>query len=213
MPATATPGSTITNTGTVTSDNANTTPETSAATATGTVGAAADVSVVKTLLSGTPVAGGTATWQLVVQNAWPLQAANVVLTDAAPSGVTFESTSPSPACTITAGDLSCALGAIFSGAAVTATVTGLLAADYGASSVSNTAGVATDTADPDLKNNSSSVESSTVTSANLALTKSATSGSFVAGNAATWTVQVSNAGPSTASGATSPTCCPQASVG
>ena len=198
VPASATVGSVVTNTATVTSDNLNTTPETSTATASGPVTASADVSVVKTLLSGNPVAGGAVTWQLVVQNAGPSQAANVVLDDTAPTGVTFTSTTPSASCTISGNALHCGFGVLSANTSVTATVTGTLSADYAASTVTNAATVGSDTPDPDTSNNSSSATADTTTSANLSLTKMATSSPFVAGSAAGWTLTVSNAGPSTA---------------
>ena len=201
VPPTAAVGSTITNTAAVTSANVNTTPETSTATAGGPVTASADLSVVKTLLSGTPVAGGSATWQLVVSNAGPSQAANVVLDDTAPTGVTFTSTTPSTACAIAAGAVHCGFGALSGGATVTATVTGSLAADYTGATVTNSATVNSDTADPDSSNNTSTNTSDATESADLSLTKVATSSPFVAGTRASWTITVNNAGPSVAANA------------
>ncbi len=198
VPPSATVGDTVTNTATVTSDNLNTTPDASTATAAGPVTASADVSVVKTLLSGNPVAGGAATWQLVVHNAGPSQATNVVLDDNAPTGVTFTATTPSASCAIAANALHCGLGVLSANTSVTATVIGTLSADYSASTVTNAATAGSDTSDPDTSNNSSSATADTTTSADLSLTKVATSSPFVAGSAAGWTVTVSNAGPSTA---------------
>ena len=198
VPASAAVGSVVTNTATITSDNLNTTPETSTATASGPVTASADVSVVKTLLSGNPVAGGTATWQMVVQNAGPSQAANVVLDDAAPTGVTFTSATPSASCTITGNALHCGFGVLSANTSVTATVTGTLSADYSDPQVTNSATAGSDTPDPDTSNNSSSATADTTTSADLSVTKVATSSPFVAGNPAGWTLTVTNAGLSTA---------------
>ena len=201
VPPSAAVGDTVTNTATVTSQNLNTTPDASTATATAPVTASADVSVVKTLLSGNPVAGGAATWQLVVHNAGPSQAANVVLDDTAPAGVTFTATTPSASCAIASNALHCGFGVLAANTSVTATVTGTLAADYTADTVTNAATAGSDTFDPDTSNNSSSATADTTTSADLSLAKVATSSPFVAGNAAGWTVTVSNAGPSTAANA------------
>ena len=58
--------------------------------------ASADISVAKTLLSGNPVAGGSATWQIVVRDSGPSDAADVVIDDTAPTGVSFTGSVDNP---------------------------------------------------------------------------------------------------------------------
>ena len=201
VPSGAVAGSIISNTATVRSDSFDNDPGTATATVSAPVTTAADLSAVKAVLSGSPVAGGQVRWQVVVGNAGPSDAAAVVLDDAPPAGVTFTASSTGTGtCTIGGAGLHCELGTLPAGGSVTVTVDGALAPDFAAATVTNAATVGSSTPDPDPTNNTGSVTSSTTTSADLAISKTATAALFTAGTPAGWTVTVTNAGPSTAAG-------------
>jgi len=200
VPSSALVGSIVTNTATVRSDSFDNNPATATATATGPVTASADITAVKSVLSGSPVAGGQVRWQIQVGNAGPSDAAAVVLDDTPPAGVTLiASSTGTGTCTLPGGALHCALGILPVGGSVTVTVDGTLAADF-AGTVTNTATAGSATPDPNPANNTGSSSSSTTTSANLSVTKTASTPSFTAGQNAGWTITVANAGPSIAQG-------------
>jgi len=202
LPSSATPPATITNAASVRSDSFDNNPATASATVTGPVTTSADISAVKSVVSGSPVAGGQVRWQVLVGNTGPSDAAAVVLDDTPPVGVTFTATSTGTGtCAITGGALHCDLGTLPAGGSVAVTVDGTLSAGFSAPTVTNTATAGSSTPDPNPANNSGSSTSSTITSANLAVSKVATTPSFTAGQAAGWTITVSNAGPSDAQGA------------
>ncbi len=196
--ADTTPGTSLTNTATTASENLNSTPASATATATATIAASADLSLTKTLVTGAPVAGGAATWQLVVANAGPSDAQNVAVDDTAPAGVTFTAVTPVIGCTATAAAVHCDLNTVPSGGTVTVSVTGTLDAGYDAGSVSNSASVTSSTPDPDPDNNTATTKDNVGTTADLGLTATADSSPFTAGATVSWTLSVANAGPSTA---------------
>ena len=201
VPPDAAVGSLISNTATTESDSFDSKPDTATATATGPVTASADVSVTKTLLSGSPVAGGQVRWQIATHNDGPSTARAVVVDDAAPPGVTFTAIAApaGAACDPVPGTgAHCALGAIAPGDTAVVTVTARLAADYDLPEVTNSATATSSTPDPLPGNNSGSSTSNTVTSADLSLTKTAAPATLVAGQPVTWTLVVTNDGPSTA---------------
>ncbi|OLF15956.1 hypothetical protein BU204_18790 [Actinophytocola xanthii] len=192
-------GSTLTNTVTATAAVADVNPSDNVATTTAPVATVADVSVLTRLSSGPPVAGGRATWQVVVHNGGPSAAAGVVVDDRAPAGVRFDRVETTlGSCTSSATAVRCTVGALAANESATMTVSGVLAADYVGTRVTNTASVTATTTDPDPSNNSSSADSDTTSSAELALTMAATPDPVVPGRAATWTMTVDNAGPSAA---------------
>ncbi|MBM7775601.1 putative repeat protein (TIGR01451 family) [Actinokineospora baliensis] len=201
--ASATPaGSTLSNTVTATSAVPDPRPADSSATASGTVGAVADVSVVQVLTSGAPVAGGKLTWQAVVRNDGPSSAYGVATTDPAPAGVTYSAVSSTlGTCSINAGGTaSCAIGTLASGATATVTLTGSLAPDFTGTSVTNTVTVGSTSSDPDPSDNASSAVSDTTSSADLGLAVTAQPEPVVPGQQVSWTFTVTNRGPSTARG-------------
>ncbi|ACU36421.1 conserved repeat domain protein [Actinosynnema mirum DSM 43827] len=206
---------TVTVTGTLAADSTATTLDTAAgitsptndpdnsnstATATSQVTPSGDLSVAASVTSGVPVAGAPIEIVVDVTSRGPSDARNVVLTDALPASITdATATTPQGTCVITGRDLRCELGDIPAGAGVvTVTVRGTLALDAG-DSVSTTATVTSDTPDPDTGDNSSTVTSSATTSSNLSVTASAP-GDAVAGRPLSYTVTITNAGPSVATG-------------
>ncbi len=114
----------------------------------------ADLSVVKTASNDTVLPGDTITYTIVVSNSGPADAANVVLTDTLPAGVTFVSASSS--CAEVGGIVSCDLGVIVTGNSVTAII--VVTAPTQTGILTNTVIVTSNVPDPDLINNTTSVD-------------------------------------------------------
>jgi uncharacterized repeat protein (TIGR01451 family) len=157
----------------------------------------ADLVVVKTG-PATVNPGGTITYTLTVQNQGPSDAANVVLADTTPSGLTFVGNSGD--CT---SAYPCTFATIAAGAVVTIDSTYSVPANYaGANPIVNTASATSSTPDPDPSDNSSSVETGVGSgTADLSIVKSGPA-SIAAGGSITYTLAITNLGPSPANGAT-----------
>lgn len=197
VPAATPAGQIVANTATAGSAAVDPTP--TSATATGPVVTSADLAVTKSLLSGTPIAGGIVRWQVIIANLGPSNASAVTLTDAAPSGVTFTTaTTTVGGCTPTPAQIDCAIGGLLAGATAAVTIVGTLDPAYAGSTLGNTATAASTTPDLDPSNNSNTITTAITSRADLSVTKTATATNFVAGEGASWIVMVNNAGPSTA---------------
>ncbi|KQX05372.1 hypothetical protein ASC59_14605 [Leifsonia sp. Root1293] len=170
----------------------------------------ADLAVVKTLLSDPLVAGGTFSYQLEVSNVRSATAASdasdVVVTDDLPPGLTATSASPSQgSCSVSATQVTCDLGVVPGQVAaepsppVTVTVSGTVDSQL-SGSVGNNADVESSTPDPDDSNNEVLVTSTVEARADLSITKAADTDPLVAGGSAAYTVTITNAGPSNATG-------------
>ena len=108
------------------------------------------------------LAGELLTYTLTAHNAGPQDATAVSLTDTLPSGVTFDSATPSQgSCSQAAGTVTCALGTIADQASATVQV---LVRPAAAGIISNQAGVSSALADPSSADNSATAQS-TVTAA------------------------------------------------
>lgn len=164
--------------------------------------AISDVQVTKTG-SPSPVNVGTAlTYTITVTNAGPNDAPDAVVTDTIPPTTTLQSaTASAGSCTGTA-TVTCALGLVpVSG---TATVT-IVVIPFAPGPIPNEAMVSTSAMDPDLSNNTSRFDTTAVSppsGADLSLIKRATPTEVAVGEQLTYTVQVTNAGPSMATGVT-----------
>jgi len=156
----------------------------------------ADLVVVKTG-PATVNPGGTITYMVTVQNQGPSDAANVVVADTTPPGLTFVGN---------AGDCTsaypCAFATIAAGALVTIDSTYDVPDDYaGADPIVNTASATSDTPDPDPSNNSSTAQTGVgAGTADLSILKSGPA-SVAAGGSITYTLAITNLGPGPANGA------------
>jgi uncharacterized repeat protein (TIGR01451 family) len=156
----------------------------------------ADVSVTKTDGTDPVLAGSMLTYTLVVSNAGPANAANVVTTDTLPTGVTFGSANPTQT-GVSGSVVNWSLGTV--NANTTRTIVVTVTVNAGTSGViTNTAVVTTTTPDPNPTNNTSTVTTTVTQSADLIITKSVTPTTVAAGGTLTYTLVVSNAGPSNA---------------
>ena len=156
----------------------------------------AELSISKRATPTVLVPGDTVRYTIDVSNAGPSDARDVVVSDDLPSALTPVSVSS------TIGDCSagfpCSLGTVAAGAVETVTVTMFVPSDLADASVSNTANVASATADTDPADDSATTTNAVVGEASLSVVKRAPSGDLVPGRPVTYTIEVSNAGPSDA---------------
>jgi uncharacterized repeat protein (TIGR01451 family) len=192
------PAPTLVNTsGIVSAPIADPFPANDGATDVDTVISSADLSITKTDAPDPVVAGTPLTYTLHVANAGPSAAIGVTVTDTLPGGVTFGAATPSQGtCTLAGGTLTCALGTIAPGATATVTVTVTPTAP---GTISNTAVVTSSTPDP-ASGNDADTEPTTVLPApfDLSIAKTDSADPVLPGDAFTYTIAVTNAGPADA---------------
>jgi uncharacterized repeat protein (TIGR01451 family) len=157
----------------------------------------ADLEIEKTA-TGAFVAGQDGTFTITVTNNGPTQATGVTVTDTIPAGATFVSATPSQGSCNAASPVTCALGTIDNGDSATIALVVRPASD---GPLSNTADVAATTPDPNPANDSSTAIAQVAGSANLSIVKTA-AGPFFAGMSGTFTITVTNGGPTAAAGVT-----------
>lgn len=169
-----------------------------------------DVSIVKSVLSTSPVAGQDSTYRLTVANSATSQTAtNVVVTDTLPAGVTLASVTvngvDATATTTVTGDVGTGLILTLPASTLTAGQTQVIDVTVsvpanGSGAFNNVATVTSDGVDTDPTNNDSNVDLNPARIANLLLEKTASETSVVVGESYTYTLTVTNNGPSTATG-------------
>lgn len=191
----------ITNTATIASAVADTNTANNTASAVTTINPVSDLSLTKND-GADPVAAGTnVTYTLTVSNAGPSIAPSVTVTDSLPAGVAFVGASGSgwsitqASGLITATRSNAAVGALPS---IIITVT----APAEATALTNTAGVSTTALDPNVANDFDTETTTVTASANLAITKVDTPDPVDAAGTLTYTIRVTNTGPSTATNIT-----------
>lgn len=128
---TASSGSLV-NTANATSTTTDPNPANNTSTVTTGVANTADVSITKSVDKTTPNSGDTIVYTLTAKNNGPASAANVVVTDVLPAGVTYVS-STGTNCTQSAGTVTCNVGTLASGATSTVTITAKVDAVSGGS--------------------------------------------------------------------------------
>ena len=161
----------------------------------------ADLVVTKGDSSDPALVGAALTYNVIVTNNGPRSAASVVLTDTIPSNVTFSTSTPSQgSCTEASGVVTCDLGTVSNGGIVDVaiTVTPLLSAV--GTTISDTASVTSTTADPTAGNNDASEPTAVVAASDLSVTKTDSSDPVMVDDPLTYTVTVTNNGPSQATG-------------
>ena len=145
------------------------------------------------------LAGQRVTYTLAVQNSGPSAATGVSLTDNLPTGVMLDSATPTQgSCSELAGTVTCALGALASGASASVEIE---VTPQNAGTIANQASVTSDLNDPDPDDNAATVETTVDPVADLSLTKTGTPDPVLAGELLTYTLSVQNSGPSSAGGA------------
>ncbi len=188
----------ISNTASVVSDAGDPDSGNDSATDTTPVAApVADLAIAKDDGGASVTPGENATWQVSVQNLGPSDATNVVIAETPPPGTSFVSaTAPC------SGGFPCTVPTLAVGDTLVFDVTFEVPADFaGPGTIANTVDVASDTGDPDGANNSASDDASiTAPSADLAVSKVVDEANPVVGSNIVFTIDVTNNGPSDATG-------------
>jgi large repetitive protein len=193
-------GTVLTNTAMATSSTAETNPNNNSSTAMTTVSAQADVSIAKSAPL-TAVAGNNITYGITVANAGPSNASSVSWTDILPANTTFvsamQTTGPTFSCT-TGSTVSCSIAMLAAGAGATFNIVVQVSPSTPpASTIDNTATVASSTTDTNGNNNTSTASTTISAQADVSITKTAPTAAG-AGTNLTYTISVANGGPSNA---------------
>ncbi len=173
-------------------------PSNDTATAPVSVGPRAELTLTKTA-PATVAAGGDVTWTLSVANAGPDDAHAVTITDTLPAGVTFSS-ADSP-CTHAAGVVTCPVGTLAVGAAVTLHITANAPAALADRDLVNQATVTETEGDANPADNTAGATTRVGPLADVKVVKQGPP-SAPAASTITWTVIATNAGPSVATNVT-----------
>ncbi|HYK05487.1 MAG TPA: IPTL-CTERM sorting domain-containing protein [Thermoanaerobaculia bacterium] len=168
----------------------------------------ADVSIVKNTASATAPAGSTFSYTIAVTNSGPNTATNVVMTDVLPAQLLFESIAIPTGFTCTTpavgtnGTITCTAATLANAVTRTFTLNVRVASGSTSGNVTNSAGVASSSADPDGGDTSDPAPPVTLApaSADLSITKTTSSPTAPTGGTLTYTITVTNAGPSAATG-------------
>jgi uncharacterized repeat protein (TIGR01451 family) len=202
-------GATLSNTASATTSTTDPNPLNNSSTFTTIVTGSADVSIVKTAAAAAPT-GSSLTYNINVTNNGPSDAASVTMTDTLPPNTTFVSesqpTGPAFICTNPpvggTGTVSCSIATLTAGTSATFSIVVQIAVAAPLGPSSNTA-VVTSSSDPNPANNSSTAITAIVlATADLSITKTPAPGAYGTGLPLTYTIVVSNGGPSTATAVT-----------
>jgi uncharacterized repeat protein (TIGR01451 family) len=164
-----------------------------------TITPTADLSLSKTASPTPGVPGTDQTFTLKARNAGPDPATDVKVSDPLPAGVSY--TSGDSGCTFAGGTVTCTAASLAAGASQTFTIVTRLDNSLTVGVV-NTATVTSATVDPDPNNNSATANAPLGPVADLAITKTASTPTLVAGGQVTYTLTVQDKGPSDAAGVT-----------
>jgi len=181
----------VTNTATVSSTTNDPDNSNNSASATTNVGAQADLSISKNG-PASAIPGQTISYVITVSNGGPSPATNTVVTDVTPAGLAFVSNTG--ACTT---QFPCNIGTVNNGSPATITSTYTVASNFTGASITNNASVSSSVNDPSTTNNSASATMTITQQTDLSITKSGPP-TASPGGTITYTVTVSNLGPSDA---------------
>ncbi|MEG3790167.1 Ig-like domain-containing protein [Lysobacter sp. CCNWLW3] len=189
-----TPGA-ITNTATVTAPAGATdpTPGNNSSSANTTIAAQADLAITKGVSNSAPIVGTNVTFTLTVTNNGPAAAAAVTVADLLPNGYTYVSDNSGGA--YVPGTGAWTIGALANGASASLQIVATVRAT---GTYANTATVTSTTGDPTPGNNTSTSTPTPVASADLSIVKGVSNSNPVVGGNVTFTLTVTNNGPSAA---------------
>ena len=145
----------------------------------------------------TVVGGETASYSLVVGNSGTSTAANVVVVDTLPAGVSFVSATPAPT-SVVGGTVTFELGSVAAGATQNITID--VDVNLTSGTLTNAVSISTDTPEGgDAETNNSDACASTITAPDLAVSKSCPT-ELIAGETAVYAIAVNNGGTADALG-------------
>ncbi len=159
-----------------------------------------DVVVDKTVNNPTPAIGAAVVYTVAVNNEGPSDASGIILTDSIPAGLTFVSaTMNGQAGTVSGTNVVFPAIALASGASQTATLN-FTVANTASGTITNTASVPGMAAagEDDITNNSDTAVITVTPVVDLAVTKLVSRPNAAAGDSLTYTINVVNNGPSSA---------------
>jgi len=196
---------TVSNTASVSSSSTDNTPGNNNSTANTNVIFTADLSINKTA-TATAAQGTNVTYNISLTNNGPNPATSVSLTDALPANTTFVSTAqntgPAFICTNpsvgTNGTVTCTNASMASGATATFSIIATVSASAPLGTLNNTANATTTSTDPSTPNTSTAGTLITAGNADVSIVKTPAPGPYGAGNNLTYTIVVSNGGPTAA---------------
>jgi uncharacterized repeat protein (TIGR01451 family) len=191
-------GTVLTNSATVSATTTDPNAANDTATENTTVNAEADLSITKSDSPDPVVAGNDVTYTITVSNSGPSDAENVQVVDTLPAGTTFVSDTDS-CVEAPAGTLTCSLGAIATGGSTSFDITVAVDPSVADGAVlTNSSTLSTTTTDPNAANDTATENTTVNAEADLSITKSDSPDPVVAGDNVTYTISVSNSGPSDA---------------
>ena len=190
----------ISNTAIVTSTTDDPNLDNNTSTSVANVNYSADISVIKTAGTDKATAGELLIYTLIVDNAGPSDAENVMVSDNVGAyllnpEISIDGTTWQPWVS------PYSVGLLQSGDSLTIFIQGIVASGT-VGTVCNSAVVSTTTRDPNIKNNRSSLKLLVNTLADLSITKVGDANPVLAGNDITYTIEITNAGPSDATNVT-----------
>jgi uncharacterized repeat protein (TIGR01451 family) len=190
---------TLVNTASATSDTPDPDATDNASTTETPITASADLTLTKQDQVDPLVAGGHVVYDLVLSNAGPSTARSVTVTDALPAQITPTLASPTPACSLSGQGVTCDLGDLLPGTSRTLRIEGTVDPAF-TGTLSNTAVAESATADPVQASNRSTADTTIFANADLVLEKTQSPNPVIAGEPVTYTIDVVNRGPSSATG-------------
>ena len=194
-----TPGGTYVNTATVSASTNDPTPANNTVNNNNTVRSYGDLTLTKTDGMATVTAGTSTTYTITITNNGPsTEPAGVRFTDTIPAGTVGSEAEAD--CAIAAGVFTCTtVATIASGATKSYQLTLAVPSGYAPATVVNTANITVrPITDPDLTNNSATDTDNVTRSADLSITKTDSADPVNPGQAFTYTLTVTNNGPSDA---------------
>ena len=163
----------------------------------------ADLSVVKSTQTTTAAPGDTVTYTISVTNNGPHPASDIIVNDALPASLLFQSITPAATFTCTTpavgtnGTITCLGGPLPNGATATFTLVTTIAPSA-SGSVANVVVASTSDTDPVSGNSSSTSAPVIIATADLSIAKTTTATQAQSGSTITYTITVTNNGPDTA---------------
>ncbi|QOX81511.1 DUF11 domain-containing protein [Nanchangia anserum] len=203
-PALADPVTSVVNEASVSTSTSDPDPGNNRSSAVTAIDRHADVAVTKKVTDNpNPVPGESVTFEVTVANNGPSQAKDVSVSDPLPEGLVAVGTPTTTlgSCSASEDTIACGLGDLAAGEKATITITARVVATWTDSSdIVNTAvAQSSRTPDPDTSNNSASATvKPKAPQADIVVTKTMDSAEMVPGRQVTYSVQLTNKGPSRA---------------